>query len=159
MYPSYGSEQEGDPGVLIASYTWGRDAEALGNLDEARVRSVTLNNLATLHNVKREFLEEHLEDIFVMNWQTDPFAQGPYALFGPGQFANKFKHLVEPAADGRLLFAGEATSVHHAWILGSLNSAYRAVHQILEREKLVDKIQELLEKWGPCDEINLAPEQ
>lgn len=156
VYPSYGSSKNSDPGVLIVSYTWGRDAEALGNLDDARACSVSLSNLATLHNVKREFLEDNLQDTFVMNWQTDPFAQGPYALFGPGQFNAQFKHLIEPAADGRLLFAGEAASVHHAWIIGSLNSAYRTVYEILDKENMHLKKAELLAKWGKCEEVDFA---
>jgi len=35
------------------------------------------------------------------------------------------------AAKGRLHFAGEALSVRHAWVVGALDSAWRAVHEYL----------------------------
>jgi monoamine oxidase len=39
-------------------------------------------------------------------------------------------HVTQPIL-GMFHFAGEATSVHHAWVVGSLNSAYRSVLEIV----------------------------
>ncbi|EOD18543.1 hypothetical protein EMIHUDRAFT_118401 [Emiliania huxleyi CCMP1516] len=63
------------------------------------------------------------------------------------EFSSMIADLISAEVDGRLLFAGEATSVHHAWIVGSLNSAYRAVDEILCREGLVEK---RIELRNPC---------
>ena len=88
----------------------------------------------------------------VMDWAAEKHAQGArYAMFTPGQFRSMIADLISAEVDGRL-FAGEATSVHHAWIVGSLNSAYRAVDEILCREGLVEKRIELRNLWGSCDE-------
>lgn len=42
-----------------------------------------------------------------------------------------FPVITRPAGRGLLHFAGQATSVHHAWIVGALASAWRAVAEIL----------------------------
>jgi monoamine oxidase len=55
---------------------------------------------------------------------------GAFALFTTGQFKNLYPNVTE-SVGGRLHFAGEATSVHHAWIVGSLNSAMRCVEEIV----------------------------
>jgi monoamine oxidase len=54
-----------------------------------------------------------------------------FALFAAGQFNSLFNDAIAPAMDDRLHFTGEATSVHHAWVVGALNSAYRTVVEIL----------------------------
>ena len=76
-----------------------------------------------------------VEAWFTHAWYGDPYTRGAFAQFGPGQFGTTdkggfslFASLQAPAALGRLHFAGEATSIHHAWVLGALNSAWRAVH-------------------------------
>ena len=63
--------------------------------------------------------------------------------------------MISPAADARLFFAGEHASHHHAWIVGSLNSAYRSVDELLAREGLTAKRYELREKWGECAESDM----
>lgn len=99
----------------------------------------------------------------------DPYTRGAFALYGPGQFGyasptgqavphppSMFSALKAPAANGKLHFAGEATSAHHAWVLGSLNSAWRAVYNALEGHPLLQA--DLIDKWGIPDEeteINL----
>jgi hypothetical protein len=45
-----------------------------------------------------------------------------------------FPAISRPAGGGYLHFAGEATSVHHAWISGAIASAYRSVLEILIME-------------------------
>lgn len=56
---------------------------------------------------------------------------GAFAFFGPGQFGPMYTEVTQPAADHMLFFAGEATSTTHAWVVGALDSAVRAVYQIV----------------------------
>ena len=42
-----------------------------------------------------------------------------------------YKQLTTPAAEEHLHFAGEALSPRHAWVEGALDSAWRAVYEIL----------------------------
>ena len=48
-------------------------------------------------------------------------ASGGFALFGPGVYENGdiFTEIIKPAANGKLFFAGEATSSCHGYV-GSL---------------------------------------
>lgn len=54
-----------------------------------------------------------------------------FAHFAPGQFSTFFADIVQPAAYGRFHFAGEVASANHAWVAGVLDSAVRAVAEIL----------------------------
>lgn len=53
--------------------------------------------------------------------------------------------MTKPAAKGSLHFAGEATSTHHAWIVGALDSAWRAVYHILLKEGAHELIKKFVE--------------
>ncbi|KAA1477082.1 FAD/NAD(P)-binding domain-containing protein [Dentipellis sp. KUC8613] len=130
VYPSYGLETPGAPGVLLASYTWGQDAQrALVN------------------------------DYHVYSWDNAAFSRGAFAFYGPGQFGapgedgRLFTSIKAPAAEGHLQIAGEATSVHHAWVLGALNSAWRAVYNVLIKS-YPSKVDLLIKNWGIPDEEN-----
>jgi hypothetical protein len=74
---------------------------------------------------------------------------GAFAFFGPGKFDNVYTSLTNPAADGRFHFAGEAISVRHAWVEGALDSAWRAVHEMLLQEKAYQPyMKKFFENWG-----------
>eukprot|EP01127_Copromyxa_protea_P005372 TRINITY_DN15310_c0_g1_i1.p1 TRINITY_DN15310_c0_g1~~TRINITY_DN15310_c0_g1_i1.p1 ORF type:complete len:658 (-),score=101.61 TRINITY_DN15310_c0_g1_i1:129-2102(-) len=160
VYPSYGFKTDeagnhhpGDgSGVLIVSYTWAQDAARIGALaakDPHKLKDICLSNLATVHGLEVRFLEENFQAIFAHDWYQDKHAQGAFALYGPGQFSSLFAAIVRPEMDQRLHFAGEATSVHHAWIVGSLNSAYRTVWEMLDDENR----QKLSDLWGNIEEV------
>ncbi|KAF7370563.1 Amine oxidase [Mycena sanguinolenta] len=160
VYPSYGfNATSKPPGVLLASYTWAQDAQRLGGLAQGvgteadqRLVELTLQNLSQLHGIP-------LVDHYAYNWHNNEDARGAFALFGPGQFGNRqqtnsmFVSMKAPAAGGKLHFAGEATSAHHAWVLGALNSAWRAVYSTLGRmQDAVIKREQLIKEWKIPDE-------
>ncbi|OBZ77640.1 hypothetical protein A0H81_02546 [Grifola frondosa] len=164
VYPSYGLKCPSPPGVLIASYTWAQDARRIGTLADSPgseadklLLELTLDNLAKLHGIPREKIPP-VVDHFAHSWDNDEHARGAFALYGPAQFGHPdnahsmFAAIKAPAADGLLHFAGEATSVHHAWVLGSLNSAWRAVYNALNGRPEKQKL--LIERWGIPDEEN-----
>ncbi|KAF5325025.1 hypothetical protein D9619_010096 [Psilocybe cf. subviscida] len=164
VYPSYGLDCKDAPGVLLASYSWSQDALRLGALasgpkeDQQELLRLTLNNLSKLHNISEKWLSESVVDFFAHNFYTDPYARGAFAEFGPGQFGHDgdryslFASLKAPAAQGKFHIAGEATSAHHAWVLGGLNSAWRAVYNSLHGDP--ERQEELVDKWGIPDEEN-----
>ena len=80
--------------------------------------------------------------------RPDPYSVGAFALYGPSQFEDLYPYIVEPAADARLHFVGEAASTHHGWVVGALDSAYRAVYGFLYRFGLHDAIAKLEKEWG-----------
>jgi monoamine oxidase len=171
VYPSYGWNAKGPlPGVLLASYTWAQDAQRLGGLAQAKgspayndLIDLVLKNLAELHGIQQEQMGPLL-DSYVLDWHSDRFARGAFALFGPGQFGHSsekeeslFASMKAPGANGRLHIAGEATSVHHAWVLGALNSAWRAVYHALGKYPDAEaKRLTLIKEWGIPDEEDLV---
>ena len=152
---------------MLASYTWAQDAQRLGGLARGKgteadklLVELTLNNLSQLHGVPREKFGK-LVDHYAYDWHHSENARGAFALFGPGQFgqpapgSSLFASMKAPAAGGKLHIAGEATSAHHAWVLGALNSAWRAVYNALGKlspEERIKGRQRLIEFWGVPDE-------
>ena len=168
VYPSDGST------VLLCSYTWGQDAHHMGSLlncssKSARrhLKQLVLDNLALIHQCRldksvgtaygytrmRRLLDEEFEDIHGHHWGGDPDSSGAFAYFGPGQFRAFYPALVKPAANGRMFLVGEACSVHHGWIAGSLESSYRAILQYLSllqssNQVGAEKLDKLQHTWG-----------
>lgn len=177
VYPSYNIHDDPDkPAVLLCSYTWAQDAQRIGTLISAHnltkgkneeLLELMLKDLAILHSnfVTVEKLKEQFLEIHAFDWYADPNFSGAFALFGPGQFKNLYPLISRPTADGNLHFIGEATSSHHAWVVGALNSAYRGVFNMLKKYQMEKgpmrrhwqkKIDDLKEKWGTVDEIDTS---
>ncbi|OAX37381.1 FAD/NAD(P)-binding domain-containing protein [Rhizopogon vinicolor AM-OR11-026] len=151
------------PAVLIASYAMGQDAQRIACLisqdspiGESQLKELMLRDLARLHatsGITYDFLAAQYITHHAFNWSHNPLTSGSFALFGPGQFSHLYPYLVRPAADGRLHFAGEASSVHHAWVVGALESAQRAVILSLLRFGRQDLAKKVEERWGPVSEL------
>lgn len=122
FYPDHGRET--GRGVLLASYTWSEDAQRWGSLSpDDRLRQV-VENVAVLHPQVRETFEVGAS----MMWHDDEFAGGAFALFDPGQQTLLQEHITCP--EGRIYFAGEHTSLTHAWIQGAIESGLRTAYEI-----------------------------
>ncbi|KAK0757469.1 hypothetical protein N5P37_010194 [Trichoderma harzianum] len=159
VYPSYNLDDGDGEAVLLASYTWSQDATRIGSLvkdappqppKEDELVELILQNLARLHaeHMTYEKIKEAYTGVYhAYCWANDPNVGGAFALFGPGQFSNLYPYLMRPAAGGKFHIVGEASSVHHAWIIGSLESAYTAVYQFLYKYKMWDYLRLLLERW------------
>jgi len=78
---------------------------------------------------------------------------GGYAFFGPGVYASNdvYSEMLLPAANGKLFFAGEATSACHAWVAGALDSAWRAVDQYLALNQPESVRKRFWDLWGPTE--------
>src|ERR1019366_6630055 len=99
-----------DHGVLLASYTWGQDAARWGAMDEETRIEQALEDVARIHPQIAEEFEVGASHA----WYDDPWAQGAFALFAPEQQTQLQADIVRP--EGRVHFAGEHTSLYHAWI-------------------------------------------
>ena len=167
VYPSFGVECKNATGTLLVSYAWSQDALRLGskmspkipaqkvypnNIEEQDLVKEALDQLALIHGdfVKKEYTNKYI----MINWSQNPLSMGPFAYFGPGQFKNNYQSMIKPAADGYLHFAGDTLSISHGWIQGSLDSAYRAVLEVLMKENMQDKIMKLKQNWGEVEELN-----
>ncbi|KAF4948055.1 hypothetical protein FGADI_9920 [Fusarium gaditjirri] len=154
VYPSYNIESnEGKdwnpdkPAVLLCSYTWGQDAQRIGSLissqtpkNEEQLLSVLLHDLALLHSKDTGYryddllklLKDQYQDHHAYDWYRDENMSGAFAYFGPSQFSNMWQEIIKPNAYGQLYLIGEASSSHHAWIVGALESVIRAVYLMFE---------------------------
>jgi monoamine oxidase len=111
-------------GVLLASYTWGQDAARWGAMDEAMRIEQALEDVERIHPRIREEFESGASHA----WSEDKYAGGAFALFEPEQQTKLQDDITCP--EGRIYFAGEHCSLHHAWIQGALESGIRAARQI-----------------------------
>jgi monoamine oxidase len=135
-FTGHGARTEGSAGfaaqaagVLLGSYTWGRDARSLGTLDHAeRVRVVT-ELVARFHpEIKSQGMVDGAASIF---WDQDPgMCGGAFSLLEPGDHVARYRAAIAP--ERRIYFAGEHCSLFNGWIQGALVSALRAVEEILQ---------------------------
>jgi monoamine oxidase len=123
-YPDHGRDT--GRGVLLASYTWSEDAQRWGSLAPEERITQALENLSCIHPQIREEFEVGTSKM----WHDDEFAGGAFALFDPGQQSLLHEHIMAP--EGRIHFAGEHTSLCHAWIQGAIESGLRVAHEINE---------------------------
>ena len=132
-YPSF-SDPNDERGTLLASYTWGQDALRWGAMDAESQIEQALEDVARIHpSITTEF-----EVGAVKDWYGDPYARGAFALFEPEQQTRLQASIVQP--EGRIHFAGEHTSLYHAWIQGALESGIRAAKEVHEAPRVFESV-------------------
>jgi monoamine oxidase len=124
-YPDHGRPT--GRGVLLASYTWGEDAQRWGSLSPDDRVVQALEDVARIHPQALDEFEVGASKM----WHDDEFAGGAFALFDPEQQTLLYDAIVNP--EGRIHFAGEHASLAHAWIQGAIESGVRAAAEIHER--------------------------
>ncbi|KAG1745341.1 uncharacterized protein EDB91DRAFT_1345683 [Suillus paluster] len=138
VYPSDGVDSCAPSAVLNASYCWTNDAERLGPLINTgkteyneQLKEIVLRNLEEVHNIPFSFSPDQHVDTHAWDRNHNPLTMGAFAFFGPGDFQYLYASLTVPNHNKRLHFAREAISTRHAWVVGALDSAWRAVYEYL----------------------------
>jgi monoamine oxidase len=121
-YPEHGRET--GRGVLLASYTWGEDAQRWGALPPDERVAQAEREVSHIHPQATAECELGVSK----PWQADEYAGGAFADFAPGQQTRLYEHIVTP--EGRIHFAGEHASLLHAWIQGAIQSGLRAAREV-----------------------------
>ncbi len=121
-YPDHGKET--GRGVLLASYTWGEDAQRWGSLTADEKIRQAIEDVGKIHPQIMKTFEGGASKV----WHDDEFAGGAFALFDPGQQTLLYDAIKAP--EGRIYFAGEHTSLFHAWIQGAIESGLRCALEI-----------------------------
>ena len=166
VYPSLPNDPTShikEPGILMASYCWAQDAARLASMPHREVVDVCLNSLQQLHpTVSIAGLYDN--QYFVHSWYHDNRTRGAYAYFQPGQFAALYPSIIAPECNDHLYFAGEICSINHAWIMGAVNSAQRAVAHMLIAAQRMDLHCAVVAAWGfapddpqTCEPTSSAP--
>jgi len=141
-YPSHPVEGS-DGGVILSSYTWADDARRWDSMNEDDRYAFALRGMCLLHGER--ILPFYTGHGATQSWAESPYAFGEAAVFNPGQMTRL--HLATQTVEGPLHFAGEHTSLKHAWVEGSLESACRVALEIkgLESSKAVASAEKSLE--------------
>ena len=117
----------GGPGVLLASYTLGQDAQKMATLTNDERAEVCIENIARFH-------PEIAGDGMVLGhasiaWDQYKWAGGAFSFLWPRQLGREYQAALR--AEHGVYFAGEHCSTDQAWIQGALISALRAVEEIV----------------------------
>ncbi len=123
-YPDHGRPT--GRGVMLASYTWGEDAQRWGSLSPEDRIVQAVEDVSRIHPQAADEFEVGASKM----WHDDEFAGGAFALFDPGQQTLLYAAICAP--DGRVHFAGEHASLAHAWIQGAIESGLRAAAEVHE---------------------------
>jgi monoamine oxidase len=115
------------PAVMLASYTWGQDARRLAALAHRERSTLALQHLTRVHPQLGE--PNMVRRTASVSWDDHPWSSGAFAWFLPGQHTALYRDVVAP--EGRVFFAGEHASLAHTWMQGALESALRAVRDIV----------------------------
>jgi len=123
-YPSHAAPGS-QGGVVLAVYCWSDDASRWDSQDEGERYTNALRGLQDVHGARlAEFFTGRGQ---TQSWLRNRYACGEAAVFSPGRL-----HPAIPTPEGPIHFAGEHTSLKHAWIEGALESAVRAASEVNE---------------------------
>ncbi|MBA8923262.1 monoamine oxidase [Kutzneria viridogrisea] len=115
--------------ALLASYTIGADADALGHLPAAVRHAVVLQELSKMHpEVLRPGM---ILDAVSLTWGRRWWSEGAACVrWGKDTAACEEERRLAACPEHRLFFAGEHCSSTTAWLEGAIESAVNAVHEI-----------------------------
>jgi monoamine oxidase len=166
VYPSYNVvDDPSEPSVLLVSYTWQQDAERIGALisptspaGEDELKALLLRELARLHTTTRDdeeklfaTISETYLDHYSHDWSHDATTSGAFAFFRAQQFSTLWPKVAQPA--GNLVLIGEASSPHHAWVVGAIESAVAGLYSWLYSRMDIPGAREavlLIDGTKPC---------
>ncbi len=125
-YPSHTPASTSRGGVVLASYTWADDANRWDSMPEEDRYNLALDGLVTIYGkgIRRFYTGYGKTE----SWMNNYYALGEAAVFAPGQITALHPYIQKP--EGRVHFAGEHTSMKHAWIEGAIESAVRVALEI-----------------------------
>ncbi|MCA9700837.1 MAG: FAD-dependent oxidoreductase [Myxococcales bacterium] len=130
-YPSFGILDDAEAeqpagGVLLASYCWADDARRWDSMDAGERHAFALRGVEQVHGATG--LDASLTGHATQSWARNPYAFGEAAVYKARQLTRI--HLDSYRPEGKIHFAGEHTSLKHAWIEGSLESAIRVALEV-----------------------------
>lgn len=119
-----------EPGVLLASYSWGKEAMGLGNENhEIQIKDL-IRYIEKIHELPNHYVDENLIDYKSLIWSDVQYIWGAAALSKP-----KDKILFSYAAGlpemgDRVFFSGEHISQKHGSQQGALQSGMIAANEV-----------------------------
>ena len=119
---TWDAARSGAPPTL-ACYICGDEAEAL--MQSENPGEIVLNHLDEIYPGAKAACV----DVELFDWAADPFAGGGFPYYAPGYALNHSQHLAR--AEGKVHFAGDYAADWFGFIEGALESAERAVDEVI----------------------------
>lgn len=119
-----------EPGVLLASYSWGKEAMRLGNENpELQIKDL-IRYIEKIHELPPHYIEENLIDYKSLIWSDIQYIWGAAALSKP-QDKTLFSYVANlPEMGSRVFFSGEHISQKHGSQQGALHSGMVAANEV-----------------------------
>jgi monoamine oxidase len=117
-------DQPGEQGIL-GIYTAGENGRCLAAMAEFDRIQWCLSQLDQIFPDASNLFQVGYSAV----WDRDPFSQGTYSYFAPGDLTRLAPYLAEPA--GRIHFAGEHTDAWQATMNGAISSGIRAARETI----------------------------
>jgi monoamine oxidase len=137
---------------MLASYSWADDARKWDSMSHKDRYIYALENIAVAHAPEDKKEQNRIKSMSVFNpkakskpkyadgimgaatvsWMQNPYAFGEAAIFSPGQLDLLQGAIQQTEWGGKAHFAGEHTSLKHAWIEGAIESGIRAALEVNE---------------------------
>ena len=114
--------------VLLASYTWGKNADRHSGMSDEAVINECLRDISKIHQRSLEYIKDQFHSGTVKRWAVDENTLGAFAKFDAYQYLE-----LEPvlkAREGPIIFAGEYTASPHGWINTAVKSGIRAAIEV-----------------------------
>ena len=121
-----------EPGVLLASYSFGDKARDFSFMDDEIKINDTIRYIEKIHNLPKGYLDDILIDYKSMSWADIQYIWGFSTLFKPGDKVRYSFSIVNPEMNNKLFFAGEHASSKHGTKQGALQSGMIAANNIAE---------------------------
>lgn len=141
-YPSYKVGDDG-PAVVLTSYVQGDAGVRLVSWPQEKLIKQVLASMARLYG--DAVYEAHTGESMYKCWLTDENAAGAWVNPREGQHT-LFIPEYHKVHNG-VVFAGEHTSITHAWISSAAMSAVRGVVQTLLDMGLIKEAKEVTREW------------
>jgi monoamine oxidase len=122
--------------VLLASYTIGEDAERLGIMSDEQRYSHVKDIVSQIHSEIN--IPGMVVDAATIAWGNYKWGGGGCTIPWGGDLSGEFNHnlnyLEAARPQNRLFFAGEHCSRFPAWLQGSIESALKAIYDIVSHQ-------------------------
>lgn len=128
---SLGHVPTDEAGVMIASYNFNLDTTRLLDLPEDLALAEIKRNIAAVHGVPMDYLDQTLRGFKAVNWNQEPAFRGALSFFAPEQKRIFAYNMTQPEYDGRVFFAGEHISPSHRWMQGALQTGMQAANDLV----------------------------
>jgi monoamine oxidase len=120
--------QPGKEGILTA-YAVGEKADVLSSQSDERRMRIVAGDISPLD----DDAPKKARRIISYAWQRDPFTDGAYALYRPGQWFGIRPVLARP--HGKVLFAGEHIADWQGFMEGAINTGEDAADSLIGRKR------------------------